>query len=338
MSWFRPSAPLRSLTAPEPSPSRIPVDSLLNPSSSPVTEVSAAFPGHSPHSSQDLILEEAPVISASPAPVPIPESGSRRNYSHKYDDSQPEHLFQSSYHQQQSLPALPSVFDESSPPRSFSHSSQSSSYQPPPSSCSSSYGSPHGLTRSRNSSFVQQHYQAHRQYPLSGGKARTQRSHSVNSPPSPRHRERYSSFSSAASTAPSTAATASSGGGSSVSLERRRPPRPKYDEEEMYFIWYHRVDLGQEWKEVRESFNSRFPHRPRNGYQGIQCKYYRFIREKHCPTLREQHRKRSRSEASSTTGPSHASSRDMENSPVYGVLGWTNIRYPWMREEDLKEK
>ncbi|KAJ5138973.1 uncharacterized protein N7515_003821 [Penicillium bovifimosum] len=74
--------------------------------------------------------------------------------------------------------------------------------------------------------------------------------------------------------------------------DRRRPPRPKYEEEEMYFIWYHRVDLCQEWKEVREAFNRQFSARQRRGFQGIQCKFYRFIKEKKCPTLREQRRMR----------------------------------------------
>lgn len=343
MTWLRPSAPVRSLMAPvSSSPSRISINSLLNPSGNPITEVSGTFPEDLPQNPQDQIPEEAPVISTSPVPVPTRffNRGSQQECSYNYNDSHTEGRYQPSYHQPQSLPTLPSLFDEPSPTRSYSYSSQASLYQPPPSSCSSSYGSSCGMTRSRNSSFVHQHYQHPRQYPAAGVKGKTQRSQSVNSPPCLRRRERYSSFSSATSTAPSTAATSSSGGGggsagaSSVSPERRRPPRPKYDEEEMYFIWYHRVDLGQEWKEVRESFNSQFPHRQRKGYQGIQCKYYRLIKEKNCPTLREQHRKRSRSETSHTA--LKASPKELDDSPMYGVLEWTNIRYPWMREEDLK--
>lgn len=138
---------------------------------------------------------------------------------------------------------------------------------------------------------------------------------SAPSSPDPYHpRERYDSVSS----------------GSSVNdngTERRRPPRPKYEEEEMYFIWYHRVDLCQEWKEVRESFNRQFPSRQRRGFQGIQCKFYRFIKEKRCPTLREQRRMRDGEflrEGTSLT--------DASGAPRFGVREWANVWYPWMRE------
>jgi hypothetical protein len=57
-------------------------------------------------------------------------------------------------------------------------------------------------------------------------------------------------------------------------------PGPRFEKEEMYFIWYHRVDLCQEWKEVRENFNRQFRNRQRHGFQGIQCKFYRSIKEK----------------------------------------------------------
>lgn len=135
---------------------------------------------------------------------------------------------------------------------------------------------------------------------------------STHSSPDPYHpRERYDSVSSS----------------SSNNGDRRRPPRPKYEEEEMYFIWYHRVDLCQEWKEVRESFNRQFPSRQRRGFQGIQCKFYRFIKEKKCPTLREQRRMRDGEflrEGASMGADSGA--------PRFGVREWANVWYPWMRE------
>lgn len=134
---------------------------------------------------------------------------------------------------------------------------------------------------------------------------------SMNSSPNSYDRERYDSVSST----------------SSNTAERRRPPRPKYEEEEMYFIWYHRVDLCQEWKEVRESFNRQFPHRQRSGFQGIQCKFYRFIKEKKCPTLREQRRMRDGEflrEGSALTEPTP---------PKFGVVEWAGVWYPWMRED-----
>lgn len=114
---------------------------------------------------------------------------------------------------------------------------------------------------------------------------------------------------------------------STTVAQRRRPPRPKYEEEEMYFIWYHRVDLSQEWKEVRESFNRQFPTRQRRGFQGIQCKFYRFIKEKKCPTLREQRRMRD-SEFISQNG-----SNCHEVRPRFGVVQWAGVWYPWMKEK-----
>ncbi|KAJ5929265.1 hypothetical protein N7454_007113 [Penicillium verhagenii] len=137
---------------------------------------------------------------------------------------------------------------------------------------------------------------------------------STHSSPDPYHpRERYDSVSSSSS---------------NNGTDRRRPPRPKYEEEEMYFIWYHRVDLCQEWKEVRESFNRQFPSRQRRGFQGIQCKFYRFIKEKRCPTLREQRRMRDgefmRDGSALGADPS---------GPRFGVIEYANVWYPWMRED-----
>lgn len=99
----------------------------------------------------------------------------------------------------------------------------------------------------------------------------------------------------------------------------------------MYFIWYHRVDLCQEWKEVRENFNRQFPARQRRGFQGIQCKFYRFIKEKKCPTLREQRRMRDGDflrEGAAVAGESSAK-------PKFGVVEWSGgkVWYPWMRED-----
>ncbi|KAJ5853142.1 hypothetical protein N7534_005685 [Penicillium rubens] len=139
---------------------------------------------------------------------------------------------------------------------------------------------------------------------------------SAPSSPGPYHsRERFSSVSSSSST----------------NDDRRRPPRPKYEEEEMYFIWYHRVDLCQEWKEVREAFNRQFPDRQRRGFQGIQCKFYRFIKEKKCPTLREQRRMRDGELMREGAATALA---DGGGAPNFGVRGYTNVWYPWMRKGD----
>ncbi|PYH67186.1 uncharacterized protein BO88DRAFT_445159 [Aspergillus vadensis CBS 113365] len=107
---------------------------------------------------------------------------------------------------------------------------------------------------------------------------------------------------------------------------RRRPPRPKYKEEEIYFIWYHRVDLCQGWEEVRKNFNKQFPSRQRWGIQGIQYRFYRFIKNKKCPTLREQQHLRNGGFIRARAGlPDSGSLR-------FGVVDRVGIWYPWMRE------
>ncbi|MCJ1368443.1 hypothetical protein MMC16_007586, partial [Acarospora aff. strigata] len=45
--------------------------------------------------------------------------------------------------------------------------------------------------------------------------------------------------------------------------------RPAYKEEELCFIWYHRVDLKKAWVDVQCAFNAQFPTRQRSGVQGI---------------------------------------------------------------------
>ncbi|OJJ57861.1 hypothetical protein ASPSYDRAFT_152978 [Aspergillus sydowii CBS 593.65] len=142
------------------------------------------------------------------------------------------------------------------------------------------------------------------------------RPRSTDSSPEAYPRDRYDSVSSSSST------------NNGASGDRRRPPRPKYEEEEMYFIWYHRVDLCQEWKEVRESFNRQFPSRQRRGFQGIQCKFYRFIKEKKCPTLREQRRMRDGEFLRQESSPSFNG-----GAPQFGVVEWMGVWYPWMRED-----
>lgn len=157
----------------------------------------------------------------------------------------------------------------------------------------------------------------HHNNQLRGSTSTNHSSLSAPSSPDPYHsRERYSSVSSSSST----------------NGDRRRPPRPKYEEEEMYFIWYHRVDLCQEWKEVREAFNRQFPSRQRRGFQGIQCKFYRFIKEKKCPTLREQ--RRMRDGEFLRDGASAALTGDGGGAPKFGVREYTNVWYPWMRKGD----
>ena len=108
----------------------------------------------------------------------------------------------------------------------------------------------------------------------------------------------------------------------------RRSPRQKYTEEEMFFIWYYRVDLGFNWRVVLGCFNQQFPERPRSGFHGIQRVLYRFIKHKRCPSFRNQNVILNRYVQSE-----HFSGRQIERASRFGVIACTtNVWYPWMRE------
>lgn len=102
---------------------------------------------------------------------------------------------------------------------------------------------------------------------------------------------------------------------SSSGRRERREMRPTYQQEEEYFIWYHRVDLGMDWRDVRAAYNTQFPERQRRGFQGIQCKYYRCCETHGIPRVRERNR---------------AASPDKS----YGVrTRLPGLWYPWMRPQ-----
>ncbi|KAL4806437.1 hypothetical protein BDV18DRAFT_160505 [Aspergillus unguis] len=249
-------------------------------------------------------------------------------------------------------------------------------YQPYPYSQSHVQSPGHGISYSLSNPQLQDPFQAYRAPPHLGTSRR--------SSPEMYTRDRYSSISSSSTNGTgslpsnhsnpngyrhqSSSSQSHSGGPERLHGDRRRAPRPKYEEEEMYFIWYHRVDLGQEWREVRESFNRQFPQRQRAGFQGIQCKFYRFIKDKNVPTLREQRRMRDgeflRQEGAAATpvlagpnsvpvplplpsssagvegggggggggGGSGGGNSDSRNGPSFGVVEWMGAWYPWMRE------
>jgi len=93
-----------------------------------------------------------------------------------------------------------------------------------------------------------------------------------------------------------------------------------YEEEEVCFIWYHRVDLQKEWVDVRRAFNAQFPTRQRSGFQGIQCRYYRYLYDTwKVPKIRLQKR------LDRNVGG--------ENTKKYGLRQWTKRLYPWMNGE-----
>ena len=41
----------------------------------------------------------------------------------------------------------------------------------------------------------------------------------------------------------------------SPSIRQRREFRPTYQREEEFFIWYHRIDLGWDWTDIRHAYN-----------------------------------------------------------------------------------
>lgn len=94
-----------------------------------------------------------------------------------------------------------------------------------------------------------------------------------------------------------------------------------YEEEEVCFIWYHRVDLQKEWADVRRAFNAQFPTRQRSGFQGIQCRYYRYLYHTwKVPKIRVQKR------LGRNVGAAG------ENARKYGLRQWTKREYSWMME------
>lgn len=98
----------------------------------------------------------------------------------------------------------------------------------------------------------------------------------------------------------------------SPGTKERRQFRPTYSDEEVYFIWYYRIDLGYDWQDINNAYNAQFPDRPREGFGGIQCKYYRYCEEFGIPKVR--HRDRGAPQVTE-----------------YGMRSRTGLSYPWMR-------
>jgi hypothetical protein len=83
--------------------------------------------------------------------------------------------------------------------------------------------------------------------------------------------------------------------GSVNTTRQRRDFRPTYQPEEEYFIWFHRDDLGLDWSDIRSAYNQWFPpSRAREGFQGIQCKYYRCCQMHGVPKVRARDRAKER--------------------------------------------
>jgi hypothetical protein len=92
-----------------------------------------------------------------------------------------------------------------------------------------------------------------------------------------------------------------------------RPPRPKYSAEEDHFIWYQRIDLEKDWKEVSHAFNEHFRDRHRDGESGLQCRFYRILDAAGIPNIRTL-----------------KNSNDKERIAQFGLVQQTRYRYNWM--------
>ena len=92
-----------------------------------------------------------------------------------------------------------------------------------------------------------------------------------------------------------------------------RAPRPKYSIEEDHFIWYQRIDLEKDWKEVSQAFNEHFRDRHRDGESGLQCRFYRILDAAGIPNIR-----------------SLKNSNDKERIALFGLVEQTRYRYSWM--------
>lgn len=94
-----------------------------------------------------------------------------------------------------------------------------------------------------------------------------------------------------------------------------RAPRPKYEEQQAFFIWYHRTDLSEPWDQVLLEFSRQFHHRRPKG--GLQCKFYRLLKEWDVEKVRVQNR--------------HARDSPKDRVGAFGVVERTPRRFEWMR-------
>lgn len=108
-----------------------------------------------------------------------------------------------------------------------------------------------------------------------------------------------------------------------TNAERQTPvraPRLRYEDEQVFFIWYHRTDLGLGWDEVLRRYHNKF-HQKRQK-TGLQCKFYRLLECWGVEKVRAQAR----------SGQGNSSDRV----GAYGVIQRTWRRFQWMRSEDLE--
>lgn len=65
-----------------------------------------------------------------------------------------------------------------------------------------------------------------------------------------------------------------------------REKRDSYNEDQKYFIWYHRIVLGRSWERIEKDFEDHFGQR--RSKSGLQCRFYRVLSEKGSGKVRDK--------------------------------------------------
>jgi hypothetical protein len=94
-------------------------------------------------------------------------------------------------------------------------------------------------------------------------------------------------------------------------------PRRKYQQEQSFFIWYHRVDLGLSWNQTMDAYEQHWHEQREKG--GLQCKFYRILDQHKVLKVREQNKTDRR-----------ARKATLPQGRNFGMLGVTDKKYHWM--------
>jgi hypothetical protein len=105
----------------------------------------------------------------------------------------------------------------------------------------------------------------------------------------------------------------------------------KYEEEHMYFLWYHYVELHLNWDEILAIFHRQFPDIQRLNVEAIRQKLRRFVKGKGAPSPRMQ---RSLWEVEHTEMlPNSTDSSLKLDRKDLGLKEDKNVWYSWMNKD-----
>ena len=104
---------------------------------------------------------------------------------------------------------------------------------------------------------------------------------------------------------------------------------PNNENETLFYIWYQRGDRNLPWKDVFPDVRNRFPGSRKEKASTLQAAFYEFIREQGCPLVRKKVGSRF-----NTKDLERARSMNIqERCTCLGVVGWTGLWFPWMKED-----